>query len=132
MRETTTARLRDGERGAAAVEFAIILPILIVLVLGVIEAGRAYNAQIKLTQAVREGARSSITAGSGGVAALVASRADLPGFSASNVSVTSCPAGGGDTTVTANYPFTFDIALVTTSSFPLSATAVMRCESLTP
>ena len=48
---------RDSERGAAAVEFAILLPLLLMLVLGTIEFGRAYNAQITLTNAARDGVR---------------------------------------------------------------------------
>lgn len=52
-------RLRGqcGERGAVAVEFALILPILLVLVLGIFEFGRLYNLQISVTNAAREGAR---------------------------------------------------------------------------
>ena len=46
-----------SERGAAAVEFAILLPLLLMLVLGTIEFGRAYNAQITLTNAARDGVR---------------------------------------------------------------------------
>ncbi|CCQ45340.1 tadE-like family protein [Pseudarthrobacter siccitolerans] len=47
----------ESERGAAAVEFAILLPLLLMLVLGTIEFGRAYNAQITLTNAARDGVR---------------------------------------------------------------------------
>lgn len=46
-----------SERGAAAVEFALLLPVLLLLVLGTIEFSRAYNAQITLTNAGREGVR---------------------------------------------------------------------------
>ena len=46
-----------SERGAAAVEFAILAPILIMLLLGIMEFGRAYNAQITLSNAAREGVR---------------------------------------------------------------------------
>jgi Flp pilus assembly protein TadG len=56
----------DSERGAAAVEFAILLPLLLMLVLGIIEFGRAYNAQAALSAAAREGVRvmaiSNVTA----------------------------------------------------------------------
>lgn len=48
---------RNSERGAAAVEFAILAPILIVLLLGIMEFGRAYNVQITLSNAAREGSR---------------------------------------------------------------------------
>jgi len=45
------------ERGAVAVEMAIVLPLLLLILLGIIEFGRAYNVQVSLTQAAREGAR---------------------------------------------------------------------------
>ena len=47
----------NNERGAVAVEFAILLPLLLMLVLGTIEFGRAYNVQITLTNAARDGVR---------------------------------------------------------------------------
>jgi len=47
----------DRERGAAAVEFALVLPVLLLLVLGMLEFSRVYNAQISITNAAREGAR---------------------------------------------------------------------------
>lgn len=46
-----------SERGAAAVEFALLAPILILLLLGIMEFGRAYNVQITLSNAAREGVR---------------------------------------------------------------------------
>lgn len=48
---------RGNERGAAAVELALVVPLLLLLLLGIMEFGRAYNAQITLTQAAREGVR---------------------------------------------------------------------------
>jgi Flp pilus assembly protein TadG len=49
--------LRPSERGAAAVEFAIVVPVLIMLLLGIMEFSRAYNAQASLSAAAREGVR---------------------------------------------------------------------------
>lgn len=49
---------KAAERGAAAVEFALLAPVLIVVLLGIMEFGRAYNVQVTLTNAAREGARS--------------------------------------------------------------------------
>ncbi|MBT2514384.1 TadE/TadG family type IV pilus assembly protein [Arthrobacter sp. ISL-30] len=48
---------RASERGAVAVEFAILAPLLVTLLLGIMEFGNAYNAQISLTNAAREGVR---------------------------------------------------------------------------
>ena len=48
---------RASERGAVAVEFAILAPVLVMLLLGIMEFGRAYNAQTSLTNAAREGVR---------------------------------------------------------------------------
>lgn len=45
------------DSGAAAVEFALVVPLLLLLVFGIVEFGRAYNAQVTLQHAVREGAR---------------------------------------------------------------------------
>jgi hypothetical protein len=47
--------------GQAVVEFAIILPILLILLLGLINVGVLVNAQIILTQAAWEGARVGAT-----------------------------------------------------------------------
>lgn len=47
-----------GERGAVAVEFALILPVFLLLLLGIMEFGRAYNAQLSLTHAARESVRT--------------------------------------------------------------------------
>ena len=47
----------DRERGAAAVEFALILPLLIVLVFGIVQFAIAYNRVQGLHAAAREGAR---------------------------------------------------------------------------
>lgn len=45
------------ERGAVAVEMAIVLPLLLVILIGIIEFGRVLNVQVSLSQAAREGAR---------------------------------------------------------------------------
>jgi Flp pilus assembly protein TadG len=47
-------------RGAALVEFAIVLPLLFLLVFGIIEVGRAISVQQIITNGAREGARAAI------------------------------------------------------------------------
>lgn len=50
-------RRGQGERGAAAVEFGLILPVLLLLVGGIIDFGIMYNKQLLLTNAARDGVR---------------------------------------------------------------------------
>ena len=46
-----------NDRGASALEFALVVPLLLVLVMGIIEFGFMFQAQLALTHAAREGAR---------------------------------------------------------------------------
>ena len=126
-----------ADRGAAAVEFALLLPLLLLLVFGIIDFGRAINAQITLTQAAREGARLAALSQSNVVSRTQAAATGLSGVT---VTVTACPSGGGaasDATVQVSYPFTFLTPLGAIaglfggsglgSSLTLTATAVMAC-----
>ena len=47
-------------KGQSLVEFALVLPILIALILGMVEFGWILNGQITLTSAAREGARAAV------------------------------------------------------------------------
>jgi Flp pilus assembly protein TadG len=51
------ARLRGEDDGAAMVEFALVLPLLLLLVTGMLQFGLVFNRYITLTDAVRSGAR---------------------------------------------------------------------------
>jgi Flp pilus assembly protein TadG len=48
----------DG--GAAVLEFALVLPLLVVMLMGIIDFGRAWNRQQVITDAAREGARRAV------------------------------------------------------------------------
>jgi len=51
------------QRGAAAVEFAVVAPILVLLLFGMIEYGRMVMVQQMVTNATREGARRAVLDG---------------------------------------------------------------------
>lgn len=53
---TRGARQRS-DHGAAAVEFALVVPLLLILLFGTVTAGLAYSDHLGITNAVREGAR---------------------------------------------------------------------------
>lgn len=50
-------RHRRDERGASLVEFAIVLPLLLLAVFGMIDLGRMFLVQIMVTNGAREGVR---------------------------------------------------------------------------
>lgn len=56
----TLRRFRRDRRGQALVEFALVVPILLLLVLGIIDFGRAWNLHQTITDAAREGARQAV------------------------------------------------------------------------
>ena len=129
-------KLGRDERGAVVVEFALVLPLLVLFVFGIVEFGRAYNAKIELTSAVREGAR--ITALGGPTISDAAirdkTRQAAAGLDGDGIQVTStkCPAPSptsttANATVTASYDFTYDIPFLGSRSANLTATGVMRC-----
>ena len=55
--KTYTARLARDERGSPAVEFALIAPVLILLVLGIVQFGFAFYTYNEMMNGAREGAR---------------------------------------------------------------------------
>ncbi|WP_082612542.1 MULTISPECIES: TadE/TadG family type IV pilus assembly protein [unclassified Nocardioides] len=52
----------EGQRGAAAVEFALILPILMILIFGIISYGMMLSFRQAISQAAAEGARAAAVA----------------------------------------------------------------------
>src|SRR5262244_1308738 len=48
-----------SQRGAAYLEFAMVLPFFLVFVMGIVEFGRGFNIYHNLTNACREGARQA-------------------------------------------------------------------------
>ncbi len=58
-----TLRIEGSNRkGQAMVEFALVLPVVLLLVVGMLEFARAWNLHQSMTDAVREGARRAVLA----------------------------------------------------------------------
>jgi Flp pilus assembly protein TadG len=130
-----------ADRGATAVEFALLRPLLLLVVMGIIDFGRMLNAQETLTQAAREGARV-VALGQSNAAGRT--QAAASGLSPVGVSVqSSCPTGAGsngaDGIVQASYTFQFSPGLGylvglfggsgLSGQTTLSARGVMPCET---
>jgi len=138
MRHKQSGGRSARDRGAAAVEFAIVFPLLLLIVFGIIDFGRLLNAQITLTQAARDGARLAAV---GQPNVVSRTQAAATGLSPVSVNVTGCAAGAGPTAnavVSVSYPFSFITPVGAIagifgggfgSSLTLTAQGVMPCET---
>jgi Flp pilus assembly protein TadG len=122
-------RAKGQQRGAVAVEFALVTPILLALLAGIVEFSHAYNLQISVTQAAREAAREMAIEDDQGAAALAAT-AGAPGLNGADFeyafSPGSCTAGE-NMTVTITYPAP-TLTGIFGSTVTVTGTGAMRCE----
>ena len=143
MRKT---RFRSkSERGQAMVEFAIVVPLLLMVLMGIMQLGVVYNNWVTLTDASRAGGRqAAVSRGladpSGTTVARVKASAvnldqtQLKACASSSTSGTppSCPAPswtqGSDVTVIATYPYGINVMGVVVASGTLTATTTERVE----
>jgi len=135
--------LVSDERGQAAVEFALILPILMALLLGIIQFGIVFNNYVTITDAARAGARKAAVSrflGDGGVAAKTVTKNSAQGLDQSKlgVAVSACNSGvcnatawnipGSDVVVTTTYPYSIHILGWTVKAGNLTSTTKERLE----
>jgi Flp pilus assembly protein TadG len=111
------AHLRRKEDGAELIEMAIVLPLLLLLILGIVDFGFLFQRYVVLTNAAAEGARVSSLPGytSADVASRVAAYATNGGIVGSVSAVTtpvSLPGAGGGSwpgsQVTVSHVYTFN------------------------
>ncbi len=57
MRNKVNQKARKGEKGQSLVEFALVVPLLLLLVIGIAEFGRAWMTRNIMTGAAREAVR---------------------------------------------------------------------------
>lgn len=115
-RSVAKSRMLGSDSAQSLVELALVLPILVLVIFGVLDLGRLYFAQVAVTNASREGARYGM-----------ASPTDLPGIksaavneaggvvSASNVAGECAPAGDPENYGTCTSPQPGDRIRVTVS-----------------
>jgi Flp pilus assembly protein TadG len=119
---------RRDDRGAAAVEFALVLPLLVLLIVGMIQFGFVFNAYITVTHAAREGARMAAV----NAFSVSAVKGEMVPLDTSKVSITSTlmsDATYGDYyRVVVSYPYKLTIPFWGTRNLNLSSTAQMRRE----
>lgn len=128
-------RCRD-RKGSSVVEFAIVAPVFFMLLIGIIEVGRALMVQQVLINASRVGARRAVTLSSSQSAAVAAVEEYADGVGVSGIACSVSPdpaaADAGDAiTVTASIEFA-NVTWIPSPWFmggkTISASSVMRKE----
>ena len=128
---------RNTDRGQAVVEFAVILPVLLLILFAILQFGVVFNNYIQVTAAAREGARKASVSRSLGTAsaesaATTAAKDAAPGLNQSNITVSfpNSPsfAQGSDVSVQVTYPYSISIIGLVVASGNLSSTTTMRVE----
>jgi Flp pilus assembly protein TadG len=120
---------KTSERGAVSVEFALLAPVLVLLLLGIMEFGRAYNAQVTLSSAAREGVRVMAIANSPAAARTAARNASAalnPGLADANITISPATcATGAQVTLTITYSLSTMTGIA--GPFTMEGQGVMLC-----
>lgn len=127
-------RLSSHDRGAAAVEFALVVPLLLFLLFGIVDFARAFNAQVTVTHAAREAVRVQALEGTTEDTVEAAENAAVP----LTVSVTTGGCSSGQptsVTVTTEFEYVTPVSALAqffggsalTSPIQLAGTGVQRC-----
>lgn len=126
---------RVNRRGQGLVEFALVLPLFLVLLIGIAELGRAWMVRNLLTGAAREAVRIAAVAPPAGSQAAAIARANAilssGGITGATVQVNDDGTPFGTVTVTVNYTFPLVVAGFVpglNADIPLASGTSMRKE----
>lgn len=113
---TAWGRVLRNRKGQATVELALILPVVLLVLFGIAEFGRAFAAYLALQHAAREGARLGVT-GATDLEIIQRIHDSAPVLDPSRLSVTIVPAEGSRAsgvylTISLSYRFDFDVPLI--------------------
>ena len=122
-----------SERGQSITEFALVLPLIVLLLFGVIQFGITFNNYVTLTDAVRAGARKGAVSRhlddpEGATEAQVRAAATDLKAADLQVSVESTWNAGDEVSVSASYPFAIKALGVTIKSGRMHSTTTERVE----
>lgn len=137
-----TSRRRNhrfrSEHGQAAVEFAIVAPVLILLLLGIVQCGIVFHDYLAVTDAARSAERQAIEARISGVTQANVQQTALnaapdldPNKLATTLADPSDPSfqtPGSQLTVTVTYPYSINILGIVVASGNLTSRMTGRLE----
>jgi Flp pilus assembly protein TadG len=122
-------------RGQAMVEFTLILPLLLLLILGIYQFGQTYADYIQVTNAARDGGRKALVSRSdaSGVADVVTTATNATWWLDKNQIAVSVSPGqpwttGQTVTVTVTYPYSINLLGFVVASGTLKSTTTVRME----
>jgi Flp pilus assembly protein TadG len=122
-------------RGQAMVEFTLILPLLLLLILGIYQFGQTYADYIQVTNAARDGGRKALVSRSdaSGVADVVSTAKNATWWLDKNQMAVSVSPGqpwttGQNVTVTVTYPYSINLLGFVVASGTLKSATTVRME----
>lgn len=127
-------KLLQKKRGQAIVEFALILPIFILILVGIMEFGLLFHQYLVVTSASREGARTAALGGTDAetVAIVNAAAASVNAGQLTTVVSPQVRVRGQSVSVRVTNPVKIRAPLISQifpqNPFPVSGTTVMRVE----
>jgi Flp pilus assembly protein TadG len=133
--EPPADRTKRRSRGQAMVEFTLILPLLMLLILGIYQFGQTYADYIQVTNAARDGGRKALVSRSDvtGVADVVTAAKNATWWlDKTQMGVTVTPAQpwaqGSTVTVTVTYPYSINLLGFVVASGTLKSATTVRME----
>jgi Flp pilus assembly protein TadG len=128
----SSCRRLAGDRGAAAVEFALVAPVLMLLLFGIVDFSKVFQVEATLAQAAREGVRVMALQNDPAAAraAVQLTAGSVPLTTAQiGISPSTCTGAAPTATVTVTITFRqpFVSGLLGSAGMDVSAKAVMRC-----
>jgi Flp pilus assembly protein TadG len=122
----------NSQKGQSLVEFALIVPVILLLLFGMFDIGRVLFSAVALEQAAREGARVA-SVGKTNAEVIASITSATTGLDSSRVSVsisTGARTSGENIEINLSYPVSMINPLMRTfqNSFTISSKSVMRVE----
>lgn len=124
-----------NQKGQALVEFAIVLPLILLIVLGIVQFGMLLSSYLSLTNAAREGARAGVIGGTN-YDIIETVKNTLPTLNPDKMTIVSTPSegyrvSGGTLTVSIDYNYEFTVPIISSlfnNNIVLKTQTSMRIE----
>ncbi|MCM3602696.1 pilus assembly protein [Robertmurraya korlensis] len=122
-----------SQKGQSMVEFALVIPILILLLFAILDFGRVFHAYLAIDHAGREAARAaSIGKDDSTIRSTAVSKASSISLAESQVAISpgGVKSSGSQVTITITYPISFLTPVISNITGPITLTnsTVMRVE----